>query len=116
MEPAVPSLPLDDENLPLFTVGQVSEMLEIQQAFLRRLDEHRVVRPSRSAGGQRRYTRSEITVVRYVVGLVGEGMTLAAVRRVLELEAQVQDLERERDALRAAVHQLTRQLGQQDPR
>jgi MerR family transcriptional regulator/heat shock protein HspR len=112
----VPSLPLDDENLPLFTVGQVSEMLEIQQAFLRRLDEHRVVQPSRSAGGQRRYTRNEITVVRYVVGLVGEGMTLAAVRRVLELEAQVHDLQREREALRAAVRDLTQRLEQQDPR
>jgi MerR family transcriptional regulator, heat shock protein HspR len=116
MEPAVPSLPLDDENLPLFTVGQVSEMLEIQQAFLRRLDEHRVVQPTRSAGGQRRYTRNEITVVRYVVGLVGEGMTLAAVRRVLELEARVQELEIERDTLRAAVRQLSQRLGdRQDP-
>jgi MerR family transcriptional regulator, heat shock protein HspR len=99
----MPLLPLDDENMPLFTVGQVAEMLEIQQAFLRRLDEFRVVRPSRSAGGQRRYTRREITVVKYVAGLASEGMTLAAIRRVLELEARVRDLEAERDALRAAV-------------
>jgi DNA-binding transcriptional MerR regulator len=99
----MPSLPLDDENRPLFTVGQVSEMLEIQQAFLRRLDQYRVVQPSRSAGGQRRYTRREITVVQYVVNLVDEGMTLAAVRRVLDLEDQVRDLEAQRDALQAAV-------------
>jgi MerR family transcriptional regulator/heat shock protein HspR len=99
----MPSLPLDDENRPLFTVGQVSEMLEIQQAFLRRLDQYRVVQPSRSAGGQRRYTRREITVVQYVVNLVDEGMTLAAVRRVLELEDRVRDLEVQRDALQAAV-------------
>jgi len=99
----MPSLPLDDENLPLFTVGQVSEMLEIQQAFLRRLDEYRVVRPSRSAGGQRRYTRREITVVQYVVNLVDEGMTLTAVRRVLELEERVKELEAQRDALRAEL-------------
>ena len=99
----MPSFPLDDENLPLFTVGQVSEMLEIQQAFLRRLDEFRVVRPSRSAGGQRRYSRNEITVVQYVVELAGEGMTLAAIRRVLELEARVKDLEDERARLRAAL-------------
>ena len=94
---------MDDENLPLFTVGQVSEMLEIQQAFLRRLDEFRVVRPSRSAGGQRRYTRREITVVQYVVNLVDEGMTLTAVRRVLELEERVKELEAQRDALRAEL-------------
>ena len=99
----MPSLPLDDENLPLFTVGQVSEMLEIQQAFLRRLDEFRVVRPSRSPGGQRRYTRREITVVQYVVNLVDEGMTLAAVRRVLELEERVRELEAQRDALQAQL-------------
>ena len=99
----MPSLPLDDENLPLFTVGQVSEMLEIQQAFLRRLDEFRVVRPSRSPGGQRRYTRREITVVQYVVNLVDEGMTLTAVRRVLELEERVRELEAQRDALQTQL-------------
>jgi MerR family transcriptional regulator, heat shock protein HspR len=69
----VPSLPIDDENLPLFAVGQVSVMLGVQQAFLRRLDEFGVVRPSRSGGGQRRYTRREITVVQYVVQLADEG-------------------------------------------
>jgi MerR family transcriptional regulator, heat shock protein HspR len=99
----MPSLPLDEENLPLFTVGQVAEMLEIQQAFLRRLDDFRVVRPSRSPGGQRRYTRREITVVQYVVNLVDEGMTLAAVRRVLELEERVRELEAQRDALQAEL-------------
>jgi MerR family transcriptional regulator/heat shock protein HspR len=112
----MPSLPLDDENLPLFTVGQVSQMLEIQQAFLRRLDELRVVSPSRSAGNQRRYTRREITVVQYVVDLVDEGMTLAAVRRVLQLEAIVRDLRAERDALRAAVAERDARLAERDAR
>jgi MerR family transcriptional regulator, heat shock protein HspR len=54
----------DDENAPLFTVGQVAEMLSLKQAFLRRIDELRVVSPQRSAGGQRRYTRVEIRIVR----------------------------------------------------
>lgn len=99
----MPSLPLDDANLPLFTVGQVSAMLEIQQAFLRRLDEHGVVQPSRSRGNQRRYSRNEITVVQYVVRLTDQGMTLPAIRRILELEQRVADLETECDALRAAL-------------
>jgi MerR family transcriptional regulator, heat shock protein HspR len=102
----VAPLPLDDANMPLFTVGQVSEMLEVQQAFLRRLDEFRVVRPSRSAGGQRRYTRNEIVAVRYVVELMDNGLTLAAVRRVLELEARVRELETECAALRAELARL----------
>jgi MerR family transcriptional regulator, heat shock protein HspR len=106
----MPSLPFDDENLPLFTVGQVSQMLEIQQAFLRRLDQLRVVQPTRSAGGQRRYTRREITVVQYVVNLVDEGMTLPGVRRVLELEERVKQLEAERDALHAELDKRDAQL------
>jgi MerR family transcriptional regulator, heat shock protein HspR len=105
----VPSLPLDDENLPLFTVGQVSIMLEVQQAFLRRLDEFDVVRPSRSGGGQRRYTRREITVVQYVVQLAGEGMSLAGIRRILELEAQVSGLEQECITLRAQLRRYVKQ-------
>lgn len=106
----MPSLPIDDENLPLFTVGQVAATLEVQHAFLRRLDEFNVVRPSRSAGGQRRYTRHEVTRVAYVLRLVEDGLTLSAVRRVLRLEAQVRQLEQrvrelesERDALAAAI-------------
>jgi MerR family transcriptional regulator/heat shock protein HspR len=106
----VASLPLDNADLPLFTVGQVAALLEVQQAFLRRLDDHEVVRPSRSDGGQRRYTRNEITVVQYVVRLVDEGMTLPAIRRVLlleagiaELQARIRELEADRAQLRAAL-------------
>ncbi len=101
----MPPLPIDDENLPLFTVGQVSVMLEVQQAFLRRLDQLDVVRPSRSGGGQRRYTRREITVVQYVVRLADEGMSLAGIRRILELETQVRDLQQECAVLRAQLRQ-----------
>jgi MerR family transcriptional regulator, heat shock protein HspR len=101
----VPSLPIDDENLPLYTVGQVATTLEIQHAFLRRLDEFGVVSPTRSAGGQRRYTRQEVTVVAYVLRLVEDGLTLAAVRRVLQLEQRVRELEAERDMLRAAIEE-----------
>jgi MerR family transcriptional regulator/heat shock protein HspR len=103
----VPSLPFEDEDLPLFTVGQVSGMLEVQQAFLRRLDEFGVVRPSRSDGGQRRYSRREVVTVQYVVGLTSEGVTLAGIRRILELEAQVARLERECAELRDRLRQFS---------
>jgi len=96
----------DDENAPLFTVGQVSGMLSVRQAFLRRLDDFGVVTPSRSSGGQRRYSRREITVVQYVVRLADEGMTLAGIRRILELELQVRNLQRECSELRAEVQRL----------
>jgi MerR family transcriptional regulator/heat shock protein HspR len=107
----VPSLPFEDEDLPLFTVGQVSGMLEVQQAFLRRLDEFGVVRPSRSDGGQRRYSRREVVTVQYVVRLSSEGVTLAGIRRILELEAQVAMLRQECAELRDRLRQLLDEAG-----
>jgi MerR family transcriptional regulator/heat shock protein HspR len=107
----VPSLPFEDEDLPLFTVGQVSGMLEVQQAFLRRLDEFGVVRPSRSDGGQRRYSRREVVTVQYVVRLSSEGVTLAGIRRILELEAQVALLQQECVELRDRLREFMDEAG-----
>jgi len=97
--------PLDDENVPLYTVGQVAEMLAVKQAFLRRVDELRVVSPQRSAGGQRRYTRYEIRVIEQVVTMADEGITLQAIRRIIELETQLAEVTRQRD-------ELARRLGE----
>jgi MerR family transcriptional regulator/heat shock protein HspR len=91
--------PLDDENAPLYTVGQVAEMLAVKQAFLRRVDELNVVSPQRSSGNQRRYTRYEIRIIQQVVSMADEGITLQAVRRIIELERQLAEVTRERDEL-----------------
>ena len=94
-------LPFDDAGAPLYSVGQVADMLGVQQAFLRRLDAHDVVSPARSEGQQRRYSRLDVTQVQQALGLIDEGLTLGGVRRVLELQAQVRELEAELSALRA---------------
>src|SRR5580700_5544036 len=97
-EPMAPS-PLEDEHAPLFTVGQVANMLAVKQAFLRRVDELQVVSPQRSAGRQRRYTRYEIRVIQQVVSMADEGITLQAIRRIINLEQQLAEVTRERDEL-----------------
>jgi MerR family transcriptional regulator, heat shock protein HspR len=91
--------PFEDENIPLYTVGQVAQMLAVKQAFLRRVDELRVVSPQRSAGGQRRYTRVEIRIIRQVASMADEGMTMPAIRRIMELEEQLAAVTRQRDEL-----------------
>ena len=91
--------PLEDEHAPLYTVGQVAEMLAVKQAFLRRVDELQVVSPQRSAGGQRRYTRYEIRVIQQVVSMADEGITLQAIRRIIDLEHQLAEVTSVRDEL-----------------
>ncbi|WP_329090300.1 MerR family transcriptional regulator [Streptosporangium sp. NBC_01469] len=107
-------LPFDDEHAPLYSVGQVADMLDVEQAFLRRLDEHDVVSPARSTGGQRRYTRHEIGDLQDAIQLVGEGMTLAAVRRIFTLQQQVRDL-REELARERAAREEDRSSGRPEP-
>jgi DNA-binding transcriptional MerR regulator len=87
--------PYDDSGRPMFSVGQVAEMLDVQQAFLRRLDQQELVSPARSDGFQRRYSRNDVDRVSEVCGLIGEGLTLAGIRRVLELQAEVTALKAE---------------------
>lgn len=90
----VRALPFDDEHAPIYTVGQVCGMLGVQPPFLRRLDAEEIVQPARSEGRQRRYSRQQILDIEHIVSLTGDGLTLAGVRRVLFLEAQVRELER----------------------
>lgn|SRR5487761_2293509 len=88
-------LPFDDEFAPLFGIGQVADMLDVQPAFLRRLDSEAVVQPARSSGGQRRYSQQEVLQIQRVIGLADEGLTLAGIRRLLILEARVRELEQQ---------------------
>ena len=99
--------PFEDENVPLFTVGQVAEMLAVKQAFLRRIDELQVVTPQRSVGRQRRYTRVEIRVIQQVASMAGEGMTLPAIRRIIELETRLAEVAAQRDELAARLHEVS---------
>jgi MerR family transcriptional regulator, heat shock protein HspR len=99
--------PFEDENVPLFTVGQVAEMLAVKQAFLRRIDELQVVSPQRSAGRQRRYTRIEIRVIQQVASMADEGMTLPAIRRIIELERRLAEVAAQRDELAARLHEVS---------
>ena len=94
-------LAFDDHQAPLYTVGQVAAMLDVQPAFLRRLDVEQVVRPARSVGGQRRYSRDEVDCVQHVAQMADAGMTLAGIRRILVLEAEVAALHQELANLRA---------------
>jgi MerR family transcriptional regulator, heat shock protein HspR len=104
--------PLEDEHAPLFTVGQVADMLAVKQAFLRRVDELRVVSPQRSAGGQRRYTRYEIRVIQQVVSMADEGITLQAIRRIIDLEQQLAEVTRQRDEVSRQRDELARLLAE----
>jgi MerR family transcriptional regulator, heat shock protein HspR len=96
---------LDDQDYPAYTIGQAAKMVGVQEAFLRSLDTANVVRPQRSEGGHRRYSRRQLTLVVRLREQLDEGHTLAAAARIIGLQDQLTDAENTISDLRAQLDQ-----------
>jgi len=101
---------LDDPDYPAYTTGRAAAVLGVQQAFLRSLDAAAAVRPQRTPGGRRRYSRRQLAFAARIRELFDQGHTLAAALRILDLE---DDLAVER-ALTARLHERLGERGGQD--
>lgn len=88
---------LDDQDYPALTVGKAAELLGVQPAFLRSLDNAGVVRPQRSSGGHRRYSRRQLARAARMRELFDQGHTLASAAQVLALEDDLELARDERD-------------------
>ncbi len=94
---------LDDEDYPAVAMGQAAELLEVQPAFLRSLDAAGVLRPQRSGGGHRRYSRRQLVLAARMRTLFDEGLTLDAAARIVELQDGL-------DTARERITELERQI------
>ena len=101
---------LDDPDYPAYTTGRAAEVLGVRQAFLRSLDAAGVVTPQRTPSGRRRYSRRQLAFAARIRELFDQGHTLAAARRILDLE---DDLAAER-ALTARLHERLGERGGHD--
>ena len=98
---------LDDEDYPAVTMGQAAELLEVQPAFLRSLDAAGVLKPQRSDGGHRRYSRRQLVVAARMRELFDQGLTLDAAARIVELQDQL-------DTARARISELEQRSARTD--
>ena len=94
---------LDDEDYPMMTMGQAAELLDVQPAFLRSLDAAGVLRPQRSEGGHRRYSRRQLALAIRMRELFDEGLTLEAAARIVGLQNQL-------DSARTRIAELEARL------
>jgi MerR family transcriptional regulator/heat shock protein HspR len=81
---------LDDQDYPAFTMGQAAEILDVQAAFLRSLDAAGVIRPQRSGGGHRRYSRRQLVLAGRMRELFDDGLTLDAAARIVALQDELE--------------------------
>ncbi len=105
---------LDDPDYPAYTTGRAAELLGVQQAFLRTLDDVGAVSPVRSAGNHRRYTRRQLAFAQRIREQVDQGHNLAAALRILALEDDLAAERARADGLRRALIQERARAGR-DP-
>jgi len=75
-------------------------MLNTTIAFLRTLDEAKLIEPQRSAGGHRRYSRFQLRLAARVRELLDHGTPLDAACRIVTLEDQLHESQQLNDELR----------------
>ncbi|HEY8526931.1 MAG TPA: MerR family transcriptional regulator [Acidimicrobiales bacterium] len=69
---------------PVYSIGAVARMLNLTTTTLRSWeDRYGVVRPARSAGGQRVYSRDQVDQLRFVQRLMAGGLPPADAHRIL---------------------------------
>lgn len=93
-----------DEDSPVFVISVAAELAGMHAQTLRSYDRLGLVSPGRTPSGGRRYSARDIALLREVQRLSQEeGVNLAGIKRIIELENQV-------DALRAKVQELTEEI------
>ncbi|WP_084487508.1 MerR family transcriptional regulator [Nocardia sienata] len=70
-------------------MGRAADLLGTTQAFLRSLDEAKLITPQRSAGGHRRYSRYQLRIAARARELIDQGTPLEAACRIITLEDQL---------------------------
>lgn len=76
----------------VYVISIAAELAGIHAQTLRDYERKGFINPARTQGGSRRYSDDDIALVRRVQELTESGLNLEGVRRVLALEAQLEQL------------------------
>ena len=94
-------MPERDSQTPVYGIAVAAQLVEMNEASLRLLERKGVLSPARSDGGTRRYSDDDIERLRRVARLRDEGMNIAGIGRLLDLEDENAGLRDELAAERA---------------
>jgi MerR family transcriptional regulator/heat shock protein HspR len=91
----------DPQSRAVYVISVAAELAGVHPQTLRLYERRGLVDPSRTGGGNRRYSERDIEQLQRIQDLTAAGLNLEGVRRVLELEAEVARLEAEVDRIRS---------------
>jgi MerR family transcriptional regulator, heat shock protein HspR len=87
----------------LYIISVAAELAGVHAQTLRIYERKGLIEPARTEGGSRRYSERDIVLLQRIQELTNEGVGLAGVRRILDLEADLDDA-------RAEITRLSEEL------
>ena len=94
------------EDEAVYVISVASQLSGLHPQTLRQYDRLGLVSPNRTIGKNRRYSLLDIVKLRNVQRLVGEGINLAGIARIMQLEEAVASMALEVAKLRTEVDAL----------
>ena len=95
-----------DDDKAVYVISIAAELSGMHPQTLRQYDRIGLVSPGRASGRGRRYSLHDIASLRNIQRLVGDGINLAGIKRIMELESAVANMALEMAKLRAEVDAL----------
>ena len=89
----------------VYVISVAAELAGVHPQTLRIYERKGLLDPSRTTGGSRRFSEHDLTRLRRIQDLTTAGLNLEGVRRVLELEGEIQRLEAEIARVQAEARQ-----------
>ncbi len=84
-----------DMDRGLFSISVAAELAGLHPQTLRIYEREGLLQPIRSQGGTRRYSRNDVLRLQEICALTGEGLNMAGIRRVLQLQEETRQLQTE---------------------
>jgi MerR family transcriptional regulator, heat shock protein HspR len=87
----------------VYVISVAAEIAGVHPQTLRIYERKGLVDPARTTGGSRRYSEADIEMLRRISELTDAGLNLVGVKKVLELEAEIERLEAELASVKQAA-------------
>lgn len=97
---------MNDRNRPLYMIGVAAELAGVHPQTLRIYEQKGLVNPQRTRGNTRMYSQADIERLQLINELTSEGINLAGVVRILDLQGRLDERDEEIDALHKRVRRL----------
>lgn len=102
----------EPDTRALYVISVAAQLAGMHPQTLRIYERKGLLSPARTSGRSRRYSERDIALLRRIQELTNEGMSLAGVQRVLDLERQLDDARERIAELEARIHALLREMNE----